>query len=108
MKQWKAIAGLGVSAALVAMTTTAATASGAPTLVGKTHGVTLNFMIASSGPAETNADKAAAAAGPNRQATKSTDQFLKSDIAAHRGLFGRYAARCLLRRDAHVREHGEK
>jgi multiple sugar transport system substrate-binding protein len=62
MNQWKVIAGLGVSAALVAMTPTAATASGAPTLVGKTHGVTLNFMIASSGPAETNADKAAATA----------------------------------------------
>ena len=61
MKRWKAITGLGVSAALVAMTAPAATAS-SPTLVGKTHGVTLNFMIASSGPAETNADKAAAAA----------------------------------------------
>jgi len=62
MKRWKAITGLGVSAALVAMTPTAATASSGPTLVGRTHGVTLNFMIASSGPAETNADKAAAAA----------------------------------------------
>ena len=62
MKRWKAITGLGVSAALVAMTPAAAMASGMPKLVGKTHGVTLNFMIASSGPAETNADKAAAAA----------------------------------------------
>ncbi len=62
MKRWKVVTGLGVSAALVAMTPAAAMASGMPKLVGKTHGVTLNFMIASSGPAETNADKAAATA----------------------------------------------
>jgi multiple sugar transport system substrate-binding protein len=61
-KQWKSIAGLTMSAALVAGTASAAMASSAPTLTGKTHGVTLSFMIASSGTAETNADTAAAKA----------------------------------------------
>ncbi len=62
MKRWKVVPGLGLSAALVALAPTAAMAGGMPKLVGKTSGVTLNFMIASSGPAETNADKAAATA----------------------------------------------
>ncbi|HET9060042.1 MAG TPA: extracellular solute-binding protein [Acidimicrobiales bacterium] len=61
MKRSKILTGLGVSAALVA--TMAPGAAVAQTkLTGKLHGVTLQFMIASSGPAETNADKAAAAA----------------------------------------------
>ena len=38
--------------------------------MGKTHGVTLNFMIASSGPAETNADKAAATASAKSTGNK--------------------------------------
>jgi len=62
MKRWKVIGGLTLSAALVVAAPTAAMAQGAPKLVGKTTGVTLNFMIASSGTAETNADRAAAAA----------------------------------------------
>jgi multiple sugar transport system substrate-binding protein len=62
MKRWKIIGGLTVSAALVAVTPGAALAQSSPKLTGKTHGVTLNFMIASSGPAETAADKAAASA----------------------------------------------
>jgi multiple sugar transport system substrate-binding protein len=44
---------------MVALTPGAVLASGAPTLTGKTKGVTLQFMIASSGTAETNADIAA-------------------------------------------------
>jgi multiple sugar transport system substrate-binding protein len=47
---------------MVALAPTTAVASSAPKLTGKLHGVTLQFMIASSGTAETNADKAAAAA----------------------------------------------
>jgi len=70
MKRWKAITGLGVSAALLAMSASAATASSPTKLVGKTRGVTLNFMIASSGPAETNADKAAAVAWGNSTGNK--------------------------------------
>ena len=62
MKRWKLIGGLTVSAALVAVAPGAAMAQSAPKLTGKTHGVTINFMIASSGTAETNADKAAATA----------------------------------------------
>jgi multiple sugar transport system substrate-binding protein len=62
MKRWKVIGGLTLSAALVAAAPNAAMAQGAPKLVGKTKGVTLNFMIASSGTAETNADRTAAAA----------------------------------------------
>ena len=62
MGRRKKVAGLAVSAALVLATATTAAATSAPKLVGKTRGVTLNFMIASSGTAETNADKAAAAA----------------------------------------------
>ena len=62
MKRWKLIGGLTVSAALVAVAPGTAMAQSAPKLTGKTHGVTINFMIASSGTAETNADKAAAAA----------------------------------------------
>ena len=62
MKRWKIIGGLTVSAALVAVTPGAALAQSSPKLTGKTHGVTINFMIASSGPAETAADKAAATA----------------------------------------------
>lgn len=70
MKRWKMISGLTVSAALVAAAPTAATAQSAPKLVGATHGVTLNFMIASSGTAETNADKAAAAAWGKKTGNK--------------------------------------
>jgi multiple sugar transport system substrate-binding protein len=62
MKKWKVIGGLTMSAALVAAAPSAAMAQTTPKLLGPTHGVTLNFMIASSGTAETNADKAAAAA----------------------------------------------
>ena len=62
MKRWKIIGGLTVSAAFVAITPGAALAQSSPKLTGKTHGVTLNFMIASSGSAETTADKAAATA----------------------------------------------
>jgi multiple sugar transport system substrate-binding protein len=62
MKRWKLIGGLTVSAALVAVAPGTAMAQSAPKLTGKTHGATINFMIASSGTAETNADKAAAAA----------------------------------------------
>ncbi len=62
MQRWKAITGVTMSAALVAVAPGNAMAQGAPKLTGKTSGVTINFMIASSGPAETNADKAAAAA----------------------------------------------
>lgn len=61
MKRSKALASMALSAAVVAMAPGMASASGV-TLVGKTRGVTLQFMIASSGTAETNADKAAAAA----------------------------------------------
>jgi multiple sugar transport system substrate-binding protein len=63
MKRWKikAIAGLGTSAAILAVMVPSASASSV-TLTGKLHGVTLTFMIASSGTAETNADKAAAEA----------------------------------------------
>ena len=62
MKRTKVITGMAATAVMVAtMSPGMAMAAGTP-LVGKTHGVTLNFMIASSGPAETNADKAAAAA----------------------------------------------
>jgi multiple sugar transport system substrate-binding protein len=63
MKRTKAITGLAATAALVAMVSpVAASAASAPALTGPAHGVTLQFMIASSGTAETNADKAAAAA----------------------------------------------
>ena len=62
MKRWKLIGGLTVSAALVALAPGTAMAQSAPKLIGKTHGVTITFMIASSGTLETNADKAAAAA----------------------------------------------
>ncbi len=62
MKRWKKIGGLTVSAALVAVAPGAALAQSSPKLTGKTHGVTLNFMIASSGSAETAADKAASTA----------------------------------------------
>ena len=63
MKRTKAITGMAATAAMVAMLAPGtAMAASAPQLAGPTHGVTLNFMIASSGPAETNADKAAAAA----------------------------------------------
>lgn len=62
MKRWKVVCGLTMSAALVAVAPGGAMAQSAPKLVGKTTGITLNFMIASSGTAETNADKAAAAA----------------------------------------------
>jgi multiple sugar transport system substrate-binding protein len=62
MKRWKLIGGLTVSAALVALAPGTAVAQSAPKLTGKTHGVTITFMIASSGTAETNADKAAATA----------------------------------------------
>jgi multiple sugar transport system substrate-binding protein len=62
MKRWKIIGGLTVSAALVAVTPGAALAQSSPKLTGKAHGVTINFMIASSGSAETAADKAAARA----------------------------------------------
>jgi multiple sugar transport system substrate-binding protein len=62
MKRWKVIGGLTMSAALVAAAPSAAVAQGTPKLIGKTTGISLNFMIASSGTAETNADRAAAAA----------------------------------------------
>ncbi|MGH9106373.1 MAG: extracellular solute-binding protein [Acidimicrobiales bacterium] len=63
MKRWKELTGLGASAMMmVALVPATASASSAPKLTGKAHGVTLNFMIASSGTAETNADKAAAKA----------------------------------------------
>lgn len=58
MNRTKVLGGLAMSAALVAMSPAVASAS--TKLTGKTHGVTLSFMIASSGAAETNADKAAA------------------------------------------------
>jgi multiple sugar transport system substrate-binding protein len=63
MNRWKTktIAGLGVSVAMLAVVAPPASASQV-TLTGKLHGVALTFMIASSGTAETNADKAAAAA----------------------------------------------
>ncbi|MHB1497650.1 MAG: extracellular solute-binding protein [Acidimicrobiales bacterium] len=62
MKRTKVITGVAATAVMAAtMSPGTAMAAGTP-LVGKTHGVTLNFMIASSGPAETNADKAAAVA----------------------------------------------
>jgi multiple sugar transport system substrate-binding protein len=63
MKRWqfKTIAGLSAAAAMLATGVPSATASKVP-LTGKLHGVSLTFMIASSGTAETNADKAAAAA----------------------------------------------
>jgi multiple sugar transport system substrate-binding protein len=72
MKRWKVIGGLTVSAALVAVTPGAALAQSSPKLTGKTHGVTINFMIASSGPAETAADKAAATAGGKLTGNKVT------------------------------------
>jgi multiple sugar transport system substrate-binding protein len=62
MKRWKVVCGLAMSAALVAVAPGGAMAQSAPKLVGKTSGITLNFMIASSGTAETDADKAAASA----------------------------------------------
>lgn len=62
MKRSKAMTGLTMAAALLAAAPASASASSGPALTGKTTGVTLNFMIASSGTAETNADKAAAAA----------------------------------------------
>jgi multiple sugar transport system substrate-binding protein len=62
MKRWKLIGGLTVSAAMVAVAPGTAMAQSAPKLTGPTHGATINFMIASSGTAETNADKAAATA----------------------------------------------
>jgi len=52
-------AGLAV---MVAVAPGSALAQGAPKLTGKTSSVIINFMIASSGNAETDADKAAAAA----------------------------------------------
>jgi multiple sugar transport system substrate-binding protein len=63
LKPVRAITGLVAAAALVATVPpgTAWAASGV-TLTGPARGVTLQFMIASSGTAETNADKAAAAA----------------------------------------------
>ncbi|HTW08195.1 MAG TPA: extracellular solute-binding protein [Acidimicrobiales bacterium] len=61
MKQWKVVTGLSLCAALLGVTPGTALASG-PALTGKTKGVTLQFMIASSGTAETNADNAAAKA----------------------------------------------
>jgi multiple sugar transport system substrate-binding protein len=72
MKRWKLIGGLTVSAALVAVAPGAAMAQSAPKLTGKTHGVTINFMIASSGTAETNADKAAASAWGKQTGNKVT------------------------------------
>jgi multiple sugar transport system substrate-binding protein len=62
MKRWKSVTGLGVGALMIALAPATAQAASKPTLTGKLHGVTLTFMIASSGTAETNADKAAAAA----------------------------------------------
>ena len=63
MKRTKLVTGFAVSAALVAAVSPGtALAQSAPKLVGPTHGVTLNFMIASSGPAETKADQTAASA----------------------------------------------
>lgn len=58
MKRTMAFTGLALSAAMVA--SSPAVASASTKLTGKTHGVTLQFLIASSGTAETNADKAAA------------------------------------------------
>jgi multiple sugar transport system substrate-binding protein len=72
MKRWKLIGGLTVSAALVAVAPGAAMAQSAPKLTGKTHGVTINFMIASSGTAETNADNAAASAWGKQTGNKVT------------------------------------
>jgi multiple sugar transport system substrate-binding protein len=70
VKRWKAITGLGVSAVMVAVAPGSALASSPPKLTGKTHGVTLNFMIASSGTAETDADNAAAKAWGNMTGNK--------------------------------------
>ena len=72
MKRWKVATGLGVSATLLAMTPGVALASSAPKLTGATHGVKLNFMIASSGPAETAADTAAANAWGKKTGNKVT------------------------------------
>jgi multiple sugar transport system substrate-binding protein len=72
MKRWKLIGGLTASAALVAVAPGAAMAQSAPKLTGKTHGVTINFMIASSGTAETNADNAAASAWGKQTGNKVT------------------------------------
>lgn len=68
MKRTKAITGLVMSTALVAMSPAVASAS--TKLTGKTHGVSLTFMIASSGTAETNADKAAASAWGKKTGNK--------------------------------------
>ena len=62
MKRLNVMTGLTVAATFLAVAPAPAMASSGPKLTGKTSGVTLNFMIASSGTAETNADKAAAAA----------------------------------------------
>jgi multiple sugar transport system substrate-binding protein len=62
MKRWKVTAGLALSAVMVAVAPGTSMAQSAPKLTGKTTGVTINFMIASSGTAETNADRAAATA----------------------------------------------
>ncbi len=63
MKRWKTKAILCLSASVAMLTAAGPSASAtAVKLTGKLHGVTLTFMIASSGTAETNADKAAAAA----------------------------------------------
>ena len=69
MKRSKAIASLALTGAVVSMTPAMASASSVA-LTGKTRGVTLQFMIASSGTAETNADKAAAAAWGKQSGNK--------------------------------------
>jgi multiple sugar transport system substrate-binding protein len=71
MKRNKLVPGLAVSVAFVAAVSPAtASAASAPKLVGPTHGVTLSFMIASSGSAETKADQAAATAWGKKTSNK--------------------------------------
>ena len=70
MKRTKAITGMAATAVVVAAMSPGTAMAASTPLVGPTHGVTLNFMIASSGPAETSADKAAAAAWGKKTGNK--------------------------------------
>jgi ABC-type glycerol-3-phosphate transport system substrate-binding protein len=70
MKRTKAITGMAATAFVVAAMSPGTAMAATTPLVGPTHGVTLNFMIASSGPAETSADKAAATAWGKKTGNK--------------------------------------
>lgn len=72
MKRNHAITGVAATALMVAALSQGTALASTTKLVGPSHGVKLNFMIASSGPAETKADQAAATAWGKQTGNKVT------------------------------------